>query len=156
MFRRTFLVALALLPLLATGCGRPPTGTVSGKVTVKGKDPLPGGSIVFYSVADPKLMAGGVINADGTYSVNGVPVGECKVVIDNSNLDSSGKSGAQAGTPGGPPEPLGRPVTPPKSLTEGGVKKYVKIDPSFTKLESTPLKHTVTTGDNKDVNFDVK
>jgi len=101
-------------------------------------------------------MAGGVINADGTYSVNGVPVGECKVVIDNSNLDPNNKPAGPSGGPGGPPDQGVRPVTPPKSMTEGGIKRFVKIDPSYYKVESTQLKHTVNQGHNKDVNFDVK
>jgi hypothetical protein len=176
--RWAVFAALALLPLAAVGCGRPPTATVSGKVTVKGKDPLPGGTITFQLASDPTQAAGGVIKSDGTYTVTGAPVGECKVVIDNSNLDLSKNTGTSTptgGAPGmgppgagstgggGPPaDARNRMNGPPKGVgdetddKDAGTKKYVKIDPSFSKAESTPLKHTVVMGDNKDVNFDVK
>lgn len=152
-FLRFSLAALALLPMVLAGCGRPPTATVSGKVTVKGKDPLPGGSIGFHLASDPTQMAGGLINPDGTFQVTGVPVGECKVVISNNNLNPAGKAGAPAGGGLGD-QPPSKPITPPKGETQ--LPKYVKIEATFAKAESTPLKHTVNMGDNKDVNFDVK
>ena len=183
---RRLALALVLLPLAAlVGCGGRPTATVTGKVTVTGKDPLPGGTITFYLESDPNVAGGGLIKSDGTFEVLNAPVGACKVVIDNTNLDTSSKGagmpgagpGSMPGMTGAPRPPAGagtggppkgtqdRMGGPPKGADvagemnadkDAGAKKYVKIDPANTKVESTTLRHTVNGGDNKGVAFDVK
>lgn len=183
---RRLAPALALIALSAlVGCGGRSTTTVTGKVTVKGKDPLPGGNITFILESDPSVVGGGVIKSDGTFEVLNAPVGVCKVVIDNTNLNASAKSSGMPGAgPGSMPGMMGAPKppaaagagAPPKAAQErmggppkgadvpgemgaekdNGVKKYVKIDPTYTKPESTSLRHTVAAGENKGVSFDVK
>ena len=180
MVRLRSLAVLLFLPLavVALGCGggKHPAASVSGKVTVAGKTPLPGENITFALVADPTLVSETVIKSDGTFEAADVPVGECKVVIDNTNLDLSKKAATMPGMPGmpgkgppgagGPPPnvkgkmgdaPKGADVDPTMNADkDAGAKKYVKIDPAFTKMESTTLRHTVVAGDSKNVNFDVK
>ena len=87
---RSMLLVLLLGTVSWMGCGggAPYSGTViKGKVTVAGKGLLTGGTIQFVSVADSKAMSGGQIKPDGTYELADVPLGDCKVVIDNSHLN---------------------------------------------------------------------
>lgn len=85
LFPRRAIVATALLACLGgcSGGGGPPSGTVTGKVTIDGQ-PVTGGSIRFHPTAtDTKSKpSGGVIGADGSYSVPDAPVGACKVTVD--------------------------------------------------------------------------
>jgi hypothetical protein len=91
LVRSFILVAAAAV----AGCGdKDARAPVSGKVTVAGKGPLAGGSIRFVSAADPNRSSSGQIKSDGTYMVPDAPVGECKVVIDNSHLDPNGSKGS--------------------------------------------------------------
>jgi hypothetical protein len=94
-----FLVA-ALITV--AGCGDANRAAVKGKVTVAGKDPLPGGTIRFELASDPSQVGSGVIRADGTYEISDVPVGECRVTVDNSHLDPNGQSTGRPGMAGGP------------------------------------------------------
>lgn len=87
------LLPLAALLVAVAGCGGDKRATVSGKVTVGGKGPLTGGNIRFVSVSDPNRSGGGLINPDGTYEVPDAPVGDCKVIIDNTHLDPDAKKG---------------------------------------------------------------
>src|SRR5438093_1419289 len=64
---------LVLALLTAPGCAKeemPKTYTVSGKVVLKNGKPLPGGDIVFTSVANPDLRGYGDIAKDGTFTLN--------------------------------------------------------------------------------------
>ncbi len=97
-------IRMALLaPLLAllAGCGGgDKRATVSGKVTVAGKAGLSGGIIRFISAENPNRIGGGTIKPDGTYEVTDAPVGECKVIIDNTHLDPSANKSSAPGMPG--------------------------------------------------------
>jgi len=129
---RQFAIRLAMIctTLTVIGCsggGSGKTAVVSGKVTVAGKDALPGGDIIFTPVADPGKTLKGAIAADGTYKLPGVPYGELKVAVENSHLKSL------------PPTAGGT-----AAMGEGGQVKYVKIDPKYTKADTSGLKTTVT------------
>jgi len=101
MRTRFSLFALGLAVLFAlTGCNSDRRAPVSGKITVSGKGPLPGGNIRFVSVADPNRVGGALIKPDGTYEVPDAPLGECKVVVDNTHLDPNANKGTAPGTPG--------------------------------------------------------
>lgn len=186
---RQITLALLLFSLVAVlvGCGSDRRASVSGKVTVSGKGPLPGGSIQFISASEPNRFGGGLIRPDGTYEVLDAPVGPCKVVIDNSHLDpnrtkASGLPGMPGPGmkppgpgipgPGMPPPGIGQPPKEvltkaggiPKGVdipSEMGVKsetsgqKYVRIDPAYTAVETTPLTFEVQPGSNSG-NFDIK
>ena len=157
--------------LLAGGCGGPARTTVKGKVTVAGKGPLPGGNITFALASDEKINGGGLINADGSYEVVTAPIGECKVLIDNSHLDTASKTKGLPVVPGGPGMPGGTSKAPKD--TEGkmgsaptgvdatpgsgpGKLSYIRIDSSYSKFSSTPLKSTVTNGKATPSDFEVK
>lgn len=172
---------LAVLVAALAGCGGDKRASVSGKVTVGGK-PLTGGNITFILVSDPNRTTSGLIKPDGSYEVSDAPVGECKVVIDNSHLDPDAIKKGGMGGPGTPA--MGPPMKGPAAATGGGGpkeadkakmggpakgadapsemgksettgQKYVKIDPAHTKPDSTSLRFTVERGSNtKD--FEIK
>jgi hypothetical protein len=74
-----FLLALAgmslllVQPVLAAD-----TATVTGKISFNGK-PLPGGKVFFHPPVGKPIEV--KVNADGTYSVKNVPVGQLKISI---------------------------------------------------------------------------
>jgi hypothetical protein len=70
-------VGLAMLILLAAGCGRD-LGNVSGTVKFKGQ-PLPAGTITFYD--RDKGATSSEIKSDGTYSVSKVATGPVKISL---------------------------------------------------------------------------
>lgn len=182
---RILSLPTAFLLAALTGCGGDKRADVSGKVTVAGKGPLTGGTITFISAADAKRAASGVIAADGSYRVAEVPVGECRVTVDNSQFDSSSRKAG--GMPGmGPPgsgmpgmkgmpgggapgakgpsadakakmgaAPNGVGNTSEMGSAETANAKYVKIDHAYATPEATPLKATVGTGSNA-IDFEVK
>ena len=59
------------------GCSKPP-GTVSGRVSYKGKD-LSYGTIVF--VSQDNQVKQGAIDEDGSYKIENVPAGPAKVAV---------------------------------------------------------------------------
>lgn len=70
--------AAALLALLALGCGG--TGSLSGLVTYKGK-PLVSGRVT--AVAGEEGPRVGLIQPDGRYRIEGLPVGTVKLAVEN-------------------------------------------------------------------------
>lgn len=140
------LVCIALSPLVGCGDGAPPTTELKGKVTVAGKGPLTGGTIVFALASNPQVTGSGMISPDGTYTVPLAPVGECKVTVDNTHL----RVGGNMMTPMGQKmntAPAGL-STPPGAMQ---VPKYMAIDLTYTKMDSTPLKATVAEGSPVDL-----
>jgi hypothetical protein len=125
------LVLLAGIGLI--GCskngGAEASATVTGKVTLPGGSPLPGGTINFRSVAFAHRVGSGEIQADGTYEAKDVPQGECKVVIDNSHLKTS--------------KAVGGYVAPDAKQAPAGTK-YVPINQKYTTEAGTDLKTTIT------------
>lgn len=67
-----------LLGLLASGCGSPGVGDLSGTVSVRGT-PLVYGTVTF--VGADGVPRSGVIQPDGRYSVTGIPAGETRVAV---------------------------------------------------------------------------
>jgi hypothetical protein len=74
------LGALLVLAAAAGGCGRS-TATLSGTVAYRGR-PVTSGEVVFLA-ADGRASAHAPIGPDGHYTVEGVPVGEARVAVDN-------------------------------------------------------------------------
>jgi hypothetical protein len=76
--------------VLAVGCGkRAPVheanrGPVSGSLSLDGK-PLPGGTIGFISVKDPRYCVTAMIQTDGTFRVADAPTGEVKISVDTES-----------------------------------------------------------------------
>ena len=127
-------LALAMLAAIILGCSSgPPTGTVKGKVTFKGK-PVAEGLVTFINPNEGGA-AEGYLNKDGTYQVvNRVVVGEYQVIITplTEIVDTHpGKT---------PPSPVEKaaPDIPKKYRTPG----------------TSPLKATVKAGENE-LNFEM-
>jgi hypothetical protein len=73
------LTAAALLSPRSSPAADPELATVQGTVTLDGK-PLADGKIIFH-LADGQFV-GARLKADGTYKVERVPVGTCKVTLE--------------------------------------------------------------------------
>lgn len=167
--KKSLIVCLAAAILCLSGCGGGGyAGTpVKGKVTIAGKGPLPGGLIQFVSLANPDAISGGQIRPDGSFDVSDAPLGECKVVIDNSHLNPSKGSAAVKGPgmgmrkgPAGAASKMGAApkgsadLAPPSSGGNPADSKYARIDESYQSASTTPLRHTVKPGDS--IDFEVK
>jgi hypothetical protein len=69
---RRLTSAFGLLALAsAGGCGTPlpPTYPVTGKVVLRGGQPVPGGAVHLKSNSDPTLTVTGAIGEDGTFAL---------------------------------------------------------------------------------------
>jgi hypothetical protein len=130
------VVSVALL-IAFVGCGKTDKrAPVSGKVTVVGKAALTGGNIQFISASDPNRIGAGLIKADGTYEVFDAPVGECKVVIDNTHLDSSAKKSNAPGMATGPGG--GMPGGGMKGMPGGGAPQSAPKEADKAKMAGGP------------------
>lgn len=76
--RRLCVAAVAVLALLAAGCGERPRSRVHGVVKYEGK-PLAGGMLIFLTADNMTTVAD--IQPDGTYAVDGVARGSVKVSV---------------------------------------------------------------------------
>jgi hypothetical protein len=76
--RMSWLPRLAVVVLLVALCGCGRTATVKGKVTYQGK-PVTYGSVVIVST--DKTARSGVIETDGSYTVEKVTPGEVKIAV---------------------------------------------------------------------------
>ena len=77
---RFAVVGWALAVVLASGCGPslPKTYPVKGKVVDPAGKPWAGGAIMFQLAADPRVVADGVIGADGTFTLTTKIYGKAK------------------------------------------------------------------------------
>ena len=111
------LVSLVLFG--ASGCGSQTFFPVSGKVTYRDGRPVTAGLVIFEPM-NQKISARGEIRADGSFQLgthrdnDGAMEGEYRVLI------------------------------APPPLPEEGKPRRSPIHPKYQKLESTPLKFTVT------------
>jgi len=103
------LTLLLLLGVSLIGCG-PTQGvgkaSVSGKVTVGGKAPINGTTIKFISTDGKESSS--QVDADGSYVLADVPLGECKVVVQGGTPPTGMITGDMPGMPkksGGVPVP---------------------------------------------------
>ena len=168
LFPRRTIVATALLVCLlvclggCSGGGAPPSGAVTGKVTIDGQ-PVTGGSIRFHpTAADSKSKpSGGVIGADGSYSVPDAPIGACKVTVDTGLA----KGAATKNEPKGPgAEVMKKMQGPPAGMPAMGGgngagfvsgTKPIAIEAAYASAATTPLTAEVKRGANTH-NFEVK
>lgn len=97
LWRASILIFAAVFGVEGCGAPAPKTETVKGKIAIKGNPgrliQLVGGKIWFQSTSNPDVMAMGVIDEDGTFSMNaflpndskgyrGVVPGEYKVRVE--------------------------------------------------------------------------
>ncbi len=121
---------------IASGCGAPPVGTVSGKVSYKDA-PVSEGAVIFQN-ADGTVSMSANLGTDGAYTVtsadrNGLPPGEYKVAVSPSKIGSGETPLAIA--PGEAPPP------PPA------------IPAKYHSIETSDLTASVKAGDNPPFNF---
>ena len=123
---RLFLVALVGV----AGCGKSggPTGTVTGRVTHQ-DTPLTEGTISFSSAGQFPVIASGVIQPDGTYSLRfgnepGIPVGQYRVTVHPPAVQ------IDFAKPG-PPAPR---------------KEYPQIPPPYRNPATSPLEAEISEG----------
>jgi hypothetical protein len=87
--RKTLFAGLLFLGIVGCGGGAG-TGTITGKVSYK-STPLKGGRITFFG-SDKKSSAKiADIAEDGTYKVEGVPVGTVKITVETEYLNQASK-----------------------------------------------------------------
>jgi hypothetical protein len=138
---------LLLLPaLVACGCGGSKTGAISGKVTYGGQ-PLQMGTVTFYSIEDRGNAKNGTIRPDGSYTVEGVPVGTAQVTV-----VSTKPIGAEGGEQPAGNESAGR-IGGGKegsffSLAGKG-RKWIEIPAKYGDAGTSELSVKVTGGDQK-------
>jgi hypothetical protein len=123
------------LVVLAAGCGGgadATKGTVSGKLTVNGKAPVPGCSVT-YTGADNKEVSASVAN-DGSYTVSDVGVGDAKIVVKGSTTAVAPPSNPMPGAP-----PVGTEPIPAKYQQAGnGLTYTVKSGRQTHDIDLTP------------------
>jgi hypothetical protein len=135
MWRKAFqrITRTWLLPVLLAGvCGCDRGATVAGKVRYQGR-PVIYGSITFLS-AD-KTAHSGVIEPDGSYTVEGVPRGTAKIAV-ISHDPSKGRSTIRA-REAGPPE-QGK-TNPPTTADNA----WFPLPPSLENAKDSGLECTV-------------
>jgi hypothetical protein len=80
---------------LVAGCGEP-TGTLSGTITIEGK-PLNCGYVLFQ--ASEGSVESTEIQPDGTYSIEGLPLGSANIAINVPAPPTPGPDGVSADPP---------------------------------------------------------
>jgi hypothetical protein len=151
------LTLLCAAALSLAGCAR--TGTVTGKVTYKGK-PVPGAMVSF--IPDPpdpgKPTVSSQTGDDGSYEIRGVATGPVKVTVDTAS------SGPRPTPPTGPPPGQRAPGNAGGGKEQGNVvipegmdtkhstlnrtkekTEWVKVPEKYAGLD-TPLKYDVKAG----------
>ena len=131
------------------GCGKKPTATVKGKVTFMSK-PLTGGTVAFFA-ADGRHAAG-TIKSNGEYVVPDAPVGETTITVTTPKMPLGPMAGKMpkppSGSKGMPKEML------PPDYEEGKKIGIVPAPEQYGTPESSPLKYTVTVGEqNHDIDL---
>lgn len=154
-FRLVWGLAAVGLLSLTVGCGGAAKGTVSGKVLYKGK-PLPGGTVSFVP-PEGKGTVVAQIGEDGSYSVSKVPVGEVTIIVETTSVKP--KPGPPRGRrpkeAGGPPKDAPAPEGGGSAAAPTKTKKFVAIPEKYGNPKESPLKYTVTKGNQDyDVKFD--
>ena len=141
MSKGRLLLALPLFLILVSGCPKKSgtVGTLSGKVTYKGKE-VTGGQMTFFTKEGGAVPA--TIKPDGTYSVRDLAVGEATVTVDTKNLKPANPAAVRGG--GGDHKMQTGPVPPGFSQKPEG--EYVEIPPKYADQKKTDLKVTVTGG----------
>ena len=138
-----WLVRILVVGLLLAGAGCTQQGTVTGKVSYKGKK-IPGGTVDFMTVAGGHVVHGN-IDRDGNFTVSKVPPGMVKIAVHAAVPPPA--------PPGGMKRPAGGPMQMPAASTmmEGADRpldpsEYVKVPEKYTDIENSGLTYDVTPG----------
>jgi hypothetical protein len=162
--KRTFVVFVVGVTLLAAGCGS--KATITGTVTYQGK-PIPQGYIVFYPDSGARPVNAPII--DGKYTAEQVPTGPAKVSITSLYMEGGGgppMARQLEGSPemiskmGGPPQDAPIPPEARERMAQGAAsfgqfKKGIKIPDRYGDPEQSGLNYTVGAGQQtKDFKLD--
>ena len=130
-----FLVTILMVP----GCGGGPAkGSLSGTV-VYGEKPVKIGKVLAWG-GDGSVREGEIM-PDGTYLVKDVVAGQVTLCVLSPNpADTPERKG-----------PDGK--APPGDGTKANRKDWFLIPPEFSEVKTSPLKTTITSGDQK---YDIK
>jgi hypothetical protein len=134
MGRRCGLLVLLAASLGAAGCGSA-SGTVKGKVSYNGA-PLKGGTVTFF-YPDGRGFPIGIL-ADGTYTLDRLPLGPVKVCVDTSSLDPKKHLRYSYAPPPG--------AKPPPGFSPTSAEAYVAIPAKYADPAKTDLTYDVTGG----------
>lgn len=144
----------------AVGCG-PGTGKVSGVVTLRGK-PVPAGLVTFRPADPAANSVSAELDREGRFTVE-LPVGQCRVCIDNRQYEPPPKPGA--GIPSGislSPEIMAKlkqtpnaeaaPEIDPTKTADAPVVRdaglYVKLPEKYYTMETSGLSIDVEPGEH--------
>jgi hypothetical protein len=124
--------AIAILVLLAAGCGGSDTTTVTGTVAYQGKS-VPGGTVILY--CQDKQIVHGLIGPDGRYTISNVPRGTAVITVQTQPAKPYGIKRRVDLPPSvnGPTPPPGDP----------GAERRVPIPPRYALPEESGLSVTV-------------
>ena len=126
----TVMTFLLLAVLTGMACTRQPAAdprraSVSG-IVMLGDTPLPGGSITFLSKQDANYRMTGMIQADGSFSFDGAPVGTVEAAVETD------------------------------SLRYADPAHYVPIPPQYSNLATSGLTYDLHQGDNPGVRVELQ
>jgi hypothetical protein len=144
--RLILFLALAGASAVA-GCGGS-TGTVTGSVTYQGR-PLKGGTVMFTPAGGGTSPVAVIINEDGSYTAEKVPVGEATITVDTAFLrppPGGGMGGSPKYEP--PKEAQGSNYKPPSDLG-ANARRYVPIPAKYANPAASGLTYKVTSGSQK-------
>jgi hypothetical protein len=150
------MLLLPLPILLVLGCAQSSSApsAVHGKVTYNSQ-PVTGGNVTFYDPQGAQYQF--PIDKEGYYAGRDLPAGEMVVTVETESINPGKEAGKgdkyvdpSTGKPMDDPqakmkEKMGVHAPPSADQSKG---KYVKIPPRYAKKDSTPLKKTVSKGDN--------
>lgn len=130
--------------LLGCSSGDPTKNNiVRGRVVFSDGTPLPGGDL-HLTYTDGKTDKVIPLNADGSFSVKGMPLGKVKVWVRNDNLPKSGSPYQVPNAPNVPPEAQEKAKNQP--AIEG--PHWVPVPSQYTSAQTTPWEWEITAGTN--------
>lgn len=121
-------VAVSLCVLAGLGCGGK-KATVTGQVTYRGA-PLPSGSVSFFDAK--KEIVGTATIANGTYSIDNVPVGPVKISVTTPVVRLADRR-----------------HPPPKDMPGGQLAPSVPIPPRYANPEQSGLAYDIQPGEQQ-------
>jgi hypothetical protein len=144
-------VAGLLALVLASGCGRPDPGVVSGTVLYKGK-PIPGGLLTFRPAEPRENTVTARVDEHGHFEVT-LPAGEVKIAFDNREFQRIPQSRNMPALPPGiqlppgvrPPPPSATPP-PAENAQPENAGRYVAIPDKYYNADTSGLSYTVRSG----------
>ncbi len=149
MTLRISVVLAGFVSLSLSGCGAG-KGEVSGKVTFQGKTHLVSGTVVI--LASDQKPYHGLIGEDGSYKIEGVPPGECKVAVSSPNPKGEQNLRGSENLRGSGRSLGGDVKTEVKFEADNAAaaapKGWFPIDPKYEDFASSGISLTVTSGKN--------